>query len=125
MVCDSTIAISLTWHLVCSLSTSLISDYQRFCWQRRHKTGFTDTDDILNKIIKRECQMSPYVPIFHGIAFDIGTVQNGLITAIFSIVHLITFLTDVRLLFVFLLLPLIGPLSLDYWPVRLDPAVTL
>ncbi|THG95320.1 hypothetical protein EW026_g6312 [Hermanssonia centrifuga] len=54
-ICDSAITLSLSWHL------------------RRHKTGFTGTDDILNKIIRL-------------------TVQNGLITAVWAIVDLIAYL---------------------------------
>lgn len=66
-VCDSAITIALTWHL------------------RKHKTGFSNTDDILNRIIRL-------------------TVQNGLITAIWAIIDLITFLvtpTGLHLLFNF------------------------
>ncbi|KAI0809041.1 hypothetical protein BC629DRAFT_1590141 [Irpex lacteus] len=66
-VCDTTITIALTWHL------------------RKHKTGFTSTDDILNRIIRL-------------------TVQNGLITAVWAIIDLITFLatpTGLHLLFNF------------------------
>ncbi|KIP06403.1 hypothetical protein PHLGIDRAFT_128315 [Phlebiopsis gigantea 11061_1 CR5-6] len=54
-ICDSTITLSLTWHL------------------RRHKTGFSGTDDLLNRIIRL-------------------TVQNGLITALWAIVDLIAYL---------------------------------
>lgn len=54
-ICDSTITLALTWHL------------------RRHKTGFSGTDDILNKIIRL-------------------TVQNGLLTAVWAIVDLIAYL---------------------------------
>ncbi|OCH90855.1 hypothetical protein OBBRIDRAFT_754219, partial [Obba rivulosa] len=54
-VCDSTITISLTLHL------------------RRHRTGFTATDHLLDKIIRI-------------------TVQNGLITSIWAIGDLITYL---------------------------------
>ncbi|KAI0804514.1 hypothetical protein BC629DRAFT_1590781 [Irpex lacteus] len=55
-VCDVTIATSLTWYL------------------RKHKTGFSQTDDVLNKIIRL-------------------TVQNGAITAVWAIVDLILFLS--------------------------------
>ncbi|KAJ3539725.1 hypothetical protein NM688_g6324 [Phlebia brevispora] len=55
VICDSAITLSLTWHL------------------RKHKTGFQDTDDILNKIIRL-------------------TVQNGLITALWAIIDLISYL---------------------------------
>ncbi|KAL4253774.1 DUF6534 domain-containing protein [Abortiporus biennis] len=60
-VCDVAITISLSWYL------------------RRHKTGFSNTDGILNKIIRL-------------------TVQNGLLTAIWAVIDLITFLvTDTGL----------------------------
>lgn len=58
MVADSTIALSLTWHLVrlqCPCSLPFI-DHPL---QRRHKTGFTDTDDILDKIIRRTLYLLP------------------------------------------------------------------
>ncbi|KAI0084369.1 hypothetical protein BDY19DRAFT_534895 [Irpex rosettiformis] len=55
-VCDVTIASTLTWYL------------------RKHRTGFSHTDDVLNKIIRL-------------------TVQNGAITAVWAIIDLILFLT--------------------------------
>ncbi|KAI0337231.1 hypothetical protein BDW22DRAFT_1433528 [Trametopsis cervina] len=64
-VCDLTITTVLTWHL------------------RRHRTGFSKTDDMLNKIIR-------------------VTVSNGLITSIWATVDLIVFLanpTGLHLLF--------------------------
>lgn len=53
-VCDTAIAISLTWHLVsltqrCRLSWELVLMEE----QKRHKTGFSSTDDVLNRIIRR------------------------------------------------------------------------
>ncbi|KIP05244.1 hypothetical protein PHLGIDRAFT_92432 [Phlebiopsis gigantea 11061_1 CR5-6] len=55
-VCDTAITASLTWFL------------------RTHRTGFTHTDDVLNKIIRL-------------------TVSNGFLTAVWAIVDLILFLT--------------------------------
>ncbi|EKM52683.1 uncharacterized protein PHACADRAFT_261275 [Phanerochaete carnosa HHB-10118-sp] len=55
-VCDAMITLSLTWHL------------------RRHKTGFSGTDDILNKIIRL-------------------TVQNGLLTAVWASIDLVVYLS--------------------------------
>ncbi|KAJ3537853.1 hypothetical protein NM688_g6611 [Phlebia brevispora] len=55
-ICDTVIALSLTWYL------------------RKHKTGVTSTDDILDKLSRL-------------------TVQNGAITAVWAIVDLILFLT--------------------------------
>ncbi|KAI0726468.1 hypothetical protein C8Q72DRAFT_526455 [Fomitopsis betulina] len=54
-VADTVIAISLVWHL------------------RKHKTGFSQTDDVVNKIIRT-------------------TVQTGLITALCAIIDLMLFL---------------------------------
>lgn len=54
-VCDTTITISLTWHL------------------RKHKSKFAGSNDILNRIIR-------------------NTVQNGLMTSIWAIVDLSSFL---------------------------------
>ncbi|THG93699.1 hypothetical protein EW026_g7605 [Hermanssonia centrifuga] len=55
-VCDTAIALTLTWHL------------------KKHKTGISRTDDILDRIVRL-------------------TVQNGAITAIWAIVDLILFLS--------------------------------
>lgn len=55
-VCDTTITIALTYHL------------------RKHRTGFSGTDDILNKITRL-------------------TMQNGLITSLWAITDLIIYLT--------------------------------
>ncbi|KAH9841813.1 uncharacterized protein C8Q71DRAFT_349276 [Rhodofomes roseus] len=54
-VADTMICISLVWHL------------------RKHKTGFSQTDDVVNKIIRM-------------------TVQTGLITALCAIIDLVLFL---------------------------------
>ncbi|KAI0089823.1 hypothetical protein BDY19DRAFT_87392 [Irpex rosettiformis] len=65
VICDCTVTAALTWHL------------------RKHKTGFSNTDDILNRIIRL-------------------TVQNGLLTAVWAMIDLITFLatpTGLHLLF--------------------------
>ncbi|KAI0809038.1 hypothetical protein BC629DRAFT_1437276 [Irpex lacteus] len=56
-ICDILITASLTWHL------------------RRHKTGFSGTDDLLNRIIRL-------------------TVQNGLITAVWASADLIAYLAS-------------------------------
>lgn len=53
-VADTAIAISLVWHLVSayilfySVATVLTAN------QRKHKTGFSQTDDVVNKIIRSE-----------------------------------------------------------------------
>ncbi|KAJ3559461.1 hypothetical protein NM688_g334 [Phlebia brevispora] len=64
-VTDTLITLALVWHL------------------RRHKTGFSSTDDVVNKIIRL-------------------TVQTGMITAVCAIVDLIAFLatpTGIHLIF--------------------------
>jgi len=55
--CDVAITIALTWHL------------------QRHKTGVSETDDILNKIIRL-------------------TMSNGLVTALWALANLIAFLAS-------------------------------
>jgi hypothetical protein len=52
-LCDVTITMSLTWHLV-NRNHVIFVALSDVLAQRRHKTGFNTTDDILNKIIRRE-----------------------------------------------------------------------
>ena len=51
-LCDSAIAIALTWHLV-RYAALTINIGVLTLPKRRHKTGFQHTDDVLNKIIRR------------------------------------------------------------------------
>lgn len=68
--------------------------------QRKHKTGFSQTDDAVNKIIRRkhcctrlsDLDCSPCFPV---------TVQTGLITALCAIVDLILFLASVSQLAIY------------------------
>ncbi len=55
-LCDVTIATSLTWYLVRTVLFAYLWGQRsqlRF-FQRKHKTGFSQTDDVLNKIIRRK-----------------------------------------------------------------------
>lgn len=62
--------------------------------QRKHKTGFTATDDIVNKIIRSKSKIliTRDVGITHN---DAVTVQTGMITALCATIDLILFLASV------------------------------
>ena len=62
--------------------------------QRKHRTGFQRTDDVLSKIIRRES--FTYMCIGSGIcSLASVTVQTGLITAVCALVDLVLFLATV------------------------------
>ena len=95
-VADTVIAISLVWHLVSICILLAMTDLTAF--QRKHKTGFSQTDDVVNKIIRStylfSCSFSSADA--DGAAL-IATVQTGLITALCAIIDLVLFLATVRL----------------------------
>lgn len=65
------------------------------CLQRKHRTGFPSTDDVVNKIIRREliCSHRSCIDLR---SFGTVTVQTGMVTALCAIIDMIAFLATVR-----------------------------
>lgn len=66
--------IALPWLISCTLCDVLIA-VALSAYLRKHKTGFAHTDTVVNKIIR-------------------STVQNGMLTASFTIAHIVSYLAS-------------------------------
>jgi hypothetical protein len=64
------------------------------CGKRSHRTGFSATDDIINKIIRRMLFFVPLSVLTVIHVFTV-TVQTGLVTSVWAIIDLLLYLADV------------------------------
>jgi hypothetical protein len=62
--------------------------------QRKHKSGFSGSDDAVDRIIRRECNCSWNKLLLPTFILSV-TVQTGMITAVCAIIDLIVFLSVV------------------------------
>ncbi|EKM59054.1 uncharacterized protein PHACADRAFT_249233 [Phanerochaete carnosa HHB-10118-sp] len=67
-------AVAIPWLVACTMSDVLIA-LALSLYLRKHKTGFAHTDTVVNKIVR-------------------STVQNGLLTASFTVAHIVAFLAS-------------------------------
>ncbi|KAK0432872.1 hypothetical protein EV421DRAFT_1910578 [Armillaria borealis] len=74
-VADTLITVILVWHLVCASLSVAKSPFLIIYVQKNHKTGFQDSDELVDRIIR-------------------STVQTGLITTLCALIDLLTYLLD-------------------------------
>ena len=97
---DTLITGSLVWHLVSrphclSQEPKNLTGFRTYL-KRKHKSGFTGSDDAVDRIIRCACHEPTSLCLCLHVP-TLVTVQTGMVTAVCAIIDLITFLSVVSI----------------------------